>query len=122
MKRFTQFTTAALAVITLAAVTPAGATLGRNAERSATTIQVKGGEFFFKLSAGSAPRGTVTFVFKNLGQVAHDFQINRRKTPSLQPGRSARLVVRFTSPGKYPFSCTIPGHAQAGMKGVFTIR
>jgi uncharacterized cupredoxin-like copper-binding protein len=24
--------------------------------------------------------------------------------------------------GKYPYLCTVPGHAQAGMKGTFTVR
>ena len=108
---------AALTAPALAASVPAQASHG-----SATTILVRGGEFYFKLSATSAPRGAVTFVFRNVGQVAHDFKVNGKKTPSLGPGKSARLVVRFTKPGKYLFSCTIPGHAQAGMKGTLTIR
>jgi uncharacterized cupredoxin-like copper-binding protein len=24
--------------------------------------------------------------------------------------------------GKYPFLCTVPGHAQAGMKGTLTVK
>ncbi len=39
------------------------------------TVQVKGGEFFFRLSAKSAAKpGTVTFVFQNVGHVEHDFR------------------------------------------------
>jgi uncharacterized cupredoxin-like copper-binding protein len=85
--------------------------------------KVKGGEFFFKLSTKSAARpGKVTFVFKNTGSVLHDFSIHGKKTPLIQPGKTAKLVVSFTKKGKYPYMCTVPGHAQAGMKGTFTVR
>jgi uncharacterized cupredoxin-like copper-binding protein len=30
--------------------------------------------------------------------------------------------VSFKKKGKYPYLCTVPGHAEAGMKGVFTVR
>ena len=88
-----------------------------------TAVQVKGGEFFFRLSTKSiAKPGKVTFVFKNVGHVAHDFKINGKVTPLLQPGKTAKLVVTFKKKGKYPYLCTVPGHAEAGMKGVFTVR
>jgi uncharacterized cupredoxin-like copper-binding protein len=88
-----------------------------------TAIQVKGGEFFFRLSTKSTAKPRkVTFVFKNVGHVSHDFSISGKKTPLIQPGRTARLVVTFKKKGKYPYRCTVPGHAEAGMKGVFTVR
>ncbi len=87
-----------------------------------TAIQVQGGEFFFRLSTRSlAKPGTVTFVFKNIGHVEHDFKINGKQTPLIQPGQTAKLVVSFTKSGTYPYLCTVPGHAEAGMKGVFTV-
>jgi uncharacterized cupredoxin-like copper-binding protein len=94
------------------------------ARRSATkTVLVKGGEFFFRLSTKSIARpGKVTFVFKNVGHVAHDFKINRRVTPLIAPGKTAKLAVTFRKKGKYPYLCTVPGHAAAGMKGAFTVR
>jgi outer membrane protein assembly factor BamB len=88
-----------------------------------TAVQVKGGEFFFRLSTKSAARpGKVTFVFKNIGHVAHDFKIAGKVTPLIQPGATAKLVVTFKKRGKYPYLCTVPGHAEAGMKGTFTVR
>jgi outer membrane protein assembly factor BamB len=88
-----------------------------------TTVQVKGGEFFFRLSTKSlAKPGKVTFVFKNIGHIAHDFKINGKVTPLLSPGQTANLVVTVKKKGKYPYLCTVPGHAQAGMKGVLTVR
>jgi alcohol dehydrogenase (cytochrome c) len=93
------------------------------ASSQGAAIQVKGGEFFFRLSTKSAAKpGKVTFVFKNIGHVLHDFSIGGKKTPQIQPGRTARLVVTFKKKGKYPYRCTVPGHAEAGMKGVFTVR
>jgi alcohol dehydrogenase (cytochrome c) len=87
-----------------------------------TTVQVKGGEFFFRLSTKSAKKpGKVTFVFENIGHVLHDFKINGKKTPLIQPGKTAKLVVTFKKKGKYRYLCTVPGHAEAGMKGVFTV-
>jgi uncharacterized cupredoxin-like copper-binding protein len=112
---------AVIAIASLALVQLASARTG-HANATATTIQVSGGEFFFRLSARSVatPR-RVTFVFKNVGHVLHDFKINGKTTPLIQPGRTARLVVTFRK-GRYPYLCTVPGHAAAGMKGVFTVR
>jgi len=58
---------------------------------------------------------------KNVGKIQHDFQIKGRKTRLLSPGQSATLRVTFVRKGNYPYICTVPGHAQAGMKGVFKI-
>jgi len=113
----------AVALASLAFVQLASARSDRQAAATATTVQVKGGEFFYRLSTKSiAKPGAVTFVFKNVGHVLHDFKISGKKSPLLQPGRTARLVVTFKKKGRYPYSCTVPGHASAGMKGVFTVR
>ncbi|HEX4518383.1 MAG TPA: PQQ-binding-like beta-propeller repeat protein [Gaiellaceae bacterium] len=88
----------------------------------ANAIQVQAGEFFFRLSAKSVAKpGTVTFAVKNVGHVEHDFRINGKQTPLIQPGQTANLVVSFKKSGKYPYLCTVPGHAAAGMAGVFTV-
>ncbi len=126
MKRFTIRSISALAAVAIAslAVVPLGAArTDRQARAATTTIQVSGGEFFFKLSAKSiAKPGTVTFVFKNVGHVEHDFHISGKTTPLIQPGKSAKLAVTFKKAGKFSYLCTVPGHAAAGMKGVFTVR
>ena len=54
-------------------------------------------------------------------KIAHDFKIKGKKTALLSPGKSATLKVVFPK-GKYPYLCTVPGHAAAGMKGVFTVK
>jgi Copper binding proteins, plastocyanin/azurin family len=35
---------------------------------------------------------------------------------------AAHLIVTFAKKGKFPYLCTVPGHAAAGMKGTFTVR
>jgi uncharacterized cupredoxin-like copper-binding protein len=113
----------AFAIGSLVLVQLASARADRSAAAAATTIQVKGGEFFFRLSTKSISKpGKVTFAFKNIGHVAHDFNISGKKTPLIQPGRTARLVVTFKKKGKWVYKCTVPGHAAAGMKGTFTVR
>jgi uncharacterized cupredoxin-like copper-binding protein len=123
MKKLTIIVLAAIAIASLALVQLASAHADRSTAATTTAIQVKGGEFFFRLSTKSVSRpGKVTFVFKNIGHVLHDFSIRGRKTPLIQPGKTAKLVVSFTKKGKYAYLCTVPGHAQAGMKGTFTVR
>jgi uncharacterized cupredoxin-like copper-binding protein len=39
----------------------------------------------------------------------------------LSHGQSDTLRVTFLRKGTYPYKCTVPGHAAAGMRGVFTI-
>ena len=113
---------AAVAVAAFALIPLAGARTDRQTTATATTVQVKGGEFFFRLSTKSVSKpGAVTFVFKNTGHVLHDFKINGKHTPLIQPGKTATLVVTFKKKAKYPYLCTVPGHAEAGMKGVFTV-
>jgi uncharacterized cupredoxin-like copper-binding protein len=114
---------AAVAITLLALVPLASARTDRQASATATTITVRGGEFFFKLSTKSiaTPR-KVTFVFKNVGHVAHDFKINGRKTPVIGPGKTSRLIVTFKKKGKYTYLCTVDSHASLGMKGTFTVR
>jgi uncharacterized cupredoxin-like copper-binding protein len=112
----TAFAIAALAVVPLAP-----ARTDRRTAAAATTIQVNGGEFFFRLSSKTARPGKTTFVFKNIGHVSHDFKIDGKRTPLISPGKTAKLVVTLKK-GRYPYLCTVPGHAAAGMKGIVTVR
>ena len=123
MKKLTLGALVAVAVASLVVVQLASAHGDRSAAATATTVQVKGGEFFFRLSTKSIARpGKVTFVFKNVGHVLHDFKINGRKTPLIGPGKTTRLTVTFKKKARYGYLCTVPGHAAAGMRGTFTVR
>jgi uncharacterized cupredoxin-like copper-binding protein len=84
-------------------------------------VTVAASEFKFVLSSKTAKRGVVVFKVTNVGKIQHDFQINGRKTKMLSHGQSDTLRVTFVRKGSYPYKCTVPGHATAGMKGIFTI-
>jgi uncharacterized cupredoxin-like copper-binding protein len=85
------------------------------------SVDVAASEFKFVLSSKTAKRGVVVFRVKNVGKLGHDFQINGRRTRVISPGKSATLRVVFLRKGAYAYKCTVPGHAAAGMVGVFTI-
>ena len=105
----------AAAVIAVAAVPLAAA--------ATTTVNVKAGEMYFKLSTKTlAKPGRVTFVVKNSGHLVHDFKIAGKVTPKIKPGKSAKLTVTFNKKGSYTYLCTVPGHAAGGMKGVFKVK
>ncbi|HEY4347730.1 MAG TPA: plastocyanin/azurin family copper-binding protein [Gaiellaceae bacterium] len=113
---------------------PAGASPART---SATTVTVTGGspsEFGFVLSAKKVKHGTVTFKFVNKGNLPHDLKIcssNKgtikpntcvgKVTPQIAKGKTATLKITFAKAGKYEYLCTVPAHAQNGMKGVLTV-
>jgi uncharacterized cupredoxin-like copper-binding protein len=103
----------------------AGSALAAPATHSATkvtTVNVSASNFKFKLSKTSVPKGSVTFVVKNTSAIAHNFKIDGKVTPMIKGGKSAKLVVKFAKAGKFPYLCTVPGHAAAGMKGTLTVK
>lgn len=97
---------------------------------SPATISVKQGE-------------TIRFVVKNSGEIKHEIVLGTekelrehyevmKKNPEMehedenmitvQPGKSGELIWRFTNAGKVGFACLMPGHYDAGMKGVVTVK
>ena len=92
------------------------------AANAITHVTVAASEFKFVFSKRSiAAPGTVIFTVVNKGKISHNFRIGTKTTPNLLPGKSATLTVKFTKKGRYAYLCTIPGHAAAGMKGVFAV-
>jgi uncharacterized cupredoxin-like copper-binding protein len=111
----------ALAGTAIAAIGQPTQTQSPQAAALLAKVNVAASEFKFVLSKKSARRGLVTFKVTNVGAIQHDFEIKGRKTRLLSHGQSATLRVTFLRKGAYPYKCTVPGHAAAGMKGVFTI-
>lgn len=99
-------------------------------------------EFAFRPSLIRLPVGrTVVIVLVNTGQIAHQFDAPLlRRIPvtvtgdalrvdgpglefvRVQPGQTARLSFAPRARGRFPFRCSIEGHAEAGMVGVLEIR
>jgi uncharacterized cupredoxin-like copper-binding protein len=111
--------------LSLATVVVAGSwVVPATADPTAARVTVTAGkpsEFRFTLSPRSVRKGTVVFRVVNKGGIPHDFKVNGKKTPLLSPGKSATLTVAFAKTGKFPYLCTVPGHAAAGMKGVLAV-
>jgi uncharacterized cupredoxin-like copper-binding protein len=105
-----------------AAVAMASAGSSQESTSGSTSLAVHMTEYKFTLSANSAPVGTVVFTVTNEGNAPHNFSIAGRTTADLAPGASATLAVKFATAGAQPYLCTLPGHAQAGMQGTFTIK
>jgi uncharacterized cupredoxin-like copper-binding protein len=87
----------------------------------ATSVSVTGKEYKFTLSKKSARHGSVTFKFKNAGKLSHDFKIAGKKTKIILKGKSAAPLTVKLKKGTYKYVCTIPGHADKGMKGTFRV-
>jgi uncharacterized cupredoxin-like copper-binding protein len=123
--------TLALAAAALTAVVvwalPAGARNALHAGPAAVHVSAvnvtegKPAEFKITLSKKTVPKGTVNFLIINKGNLPHDFKINGHKTTLLTPGQAKTLKVTFLKAGKYPYLCTVTGHAAAGMKGILTV-
>jgi uncharacterized cupredoxin-like copper-binding protein len=96
--------------------------LGPGASSSTTTaVNVSATEFRFTLSRQSVPPGKVVFAISNKGKIAHDFSINGETSALVSPGTTTNLTVRLGN-GKFLYLCTLPGHAQAGMKGTLVVK
>lgn len=119
MRFSTRVASVAASAVALGAVSAPA--LAAHAQAKGTAITVTASEFKFKLSKTSAAAGSVTFTVKNAGKLPHDFKIGGKKTPLLKPGKSAKLVVTLKK-GKDAYSCTVAGHAAAGMKGTLTVK
>jgi plastocyanin len=110
---------AAFAVVAAVVGISASSVLGAQRQAQKTTVKVTAFDLGFRLSTKRAPHGVVTFTVKNTGAVTHDFAIAGKKTKRLSHNQSTTLTVTLKK-GKYPYKCTVDGHAAAGMRGTFT--
>jgi uncharacterized cupredoxin-like copper-binding protein len=116
---------AAVLAISVAAIgtTSAGAVAGRTASGNTAVHVVLGkpSEMRFTLDRTTVPHGAVVFQLVNKGVVAHDLRIAGKSSKLVPPRGTATLSVTLPKPGRYPYECTVPGHAAAGMKGVLKV-
>jgi plastocyanin len=96
--------------------------LAASARVAATNDRVTMTEFHFAFSPTSVRKGIVRFTLANNGSVGHDLKINGKKSATIGPNKTGSFSVTFRKAGKYPYLCTVPGHAAAGMKGVLVVK
>ena len=90
------------------------------------------------------PGETVKLVVKNAGKIKHELVLGTAKelaehaelmqkfpemehedpnAVTVEPGATGVLLWKFTAkPGEYDFSCLVPGHYEAGMRGRIVVR
>jgi plastocyanin len=99
---------------------PAGGDSGGGAP-----VSVVATDFAFALEPGDIGAGPTTFNLKNDGDAPHNFAVQgegvEQSTSVIQGGESASVTLDL-KPGTYAYLCTVPGHAQLGMEGSFTVK
>jgi uncharacterized cupredoxin-like copper-binding protein len=119
-----------------------------NAKKPARTVTVvmsdSDGTMKFSPERLDVKKGEqVRFVIQNKGALKHEFMLASvkdndkhaemmKKFPdmehddpnakSVDPGKTAEMVWRFTKAGTFEFACLIPGHREAGMHGVVNVK
>ena len=86
------------------------------------TIAVKLGDLFLEPDRLSVTSGAdVTLKVTNTGGIEHDLSVaSGPRTPPLKPGESATLHVGKVT-GPLELLCSVPGHADAGMRTTLSI-
>lgn len=89
----------------------------------ADELTVEAGDLYFspeeiEITAGE----TVNLVLDNQGDAFHDLDIDGIDFRlAADPGTTDTGALTIDEPGTYTFSCTVPGHASAGMEGTITV-
>lgn len=110
---------AAITLLALAAIAVPAAT-ARTHARTTQTVTVKMTEFKFALTPRLVHPGKVVFRLVNAGKLPHDLAIAGKRSTLIKPGKRGSLTVTLKK-GRYPYRCTVPGHAAAGMKGILRV-
>jgi plastocyanin len=88
-----------------------------------TTLDIKGGNFFFDPKNSDAPAGVDAIKLDSEGG-QHTLVFDGGKVPGFKlqagSGESDELKADL-QPGKYTIFCDIPGHREAGMEGTITV-
>lgn len=80
------------------------------------------GALAFQYGKATAPAGKITVAMPNPAPIQHDISIQGvGKGPVVGTGGTSTFTATL-KPGTYTFLCTVPGHAQAGMKGTLTVK
>jgi plastocyanin len=107
--------------ITLAAVTVAGPPRAAVAAGSQQLTLQAAGAAFSATSLAASP-GRVTVSLANHDLFWHTFTIESIGVNLDVPVGGTRSVTFTATPGTYKFTCTVPGHEAAGMRGTLTVR
>jgi uncharacterized cupredoxin-like copper-binding protein len=88
-------------------------------------VTVEASEFAFTPSTFTLKKGQpAEIIFKNAGAFPHNLTISdlNVKTKTIQPGEQDTIQFTPDKTGQFGFLCTVPGHADKGMKGTLTVQ
>jgi plastocyanin len=97
---------------------------GSAAAATAQKITVVGTEFAFNPASFTLKKGQpAEITFKNNGVYPHNLTISDLgvKTKTIQPGEQDTIQFTPDKTGQFGFLCTVPGHADKGMKGTLIV-
>ncbi len=115
-----------LAGVALASLVAAGGVLAadRAIDGSAQRVDVVARDVRFEPDALRVRAGEWLVVsLRNDDPVFHDFEVEGFANVDVgaRPGQTADIRVLLDRPGTYDFLCTVPGHAEAGMRGTLVV-
>ena len=66
---------------------------------------------------------TAVLSFRNDDPVFHDWEVEglANVDAGARPGQTQRIRFLINQPGTYRITCTVPGHADAGMTGTLIV-
>src|SRR6266536_2685101 len=112
---------AAALAIALGAVAVAGPSRA-SAANGSQRLALQAASTKFSTTLLEAHPGRVTVSLANRDLFWHTFTIERLGANVDVPVGGTRSVTFTVAPGTYTFTCTVPGHASAGMRGTLAVR
>lgn len=88
-----------------------------------TTVNVIAKDYSFEFDMTDIPAGMVTFNIVNQGTKPHNLAFTSldMKSMTIRGGETTQFTVNLDA-GMVPYICSIPTHAELGMKGALTIQ
>lgn len=95
-------------------------------QAASAPVDVKLSEWAITPASLTVPAGKVTFVVSNDGKYTHNLTVQSAsgevgKTPNFKKADGSKNLELDLQPGTYTVLCTVPGHAEQGMKGTLTV-
>lgn len=89
----------------------------------ARQADVEAGELWFDPATVEMAVGEpVNLRLVNTGQVFHDLTVPAADVVlAAEPGEQSVGAIEFAEAGRYEFYCSVPGHAQGGMRGTIVV-
>jgi uncharacterized cupredoxin-like copper-binding protein len=108
-----------------------------------TTTEKDGGMIYSPSEIDVTKGEQIKFIISNVGTLKHEFhlasvkenashRLEMQKNPEMEhddpnaqtvePGKQAEILWRFSKAGEFEFACLIPGHYEAGMHGKIVVK